>query len=126
MSNLIFSPITLRRNREQITQFCPDLGDDIPPDLLMICHTCHIVGAPQLLNVISSTSSFLNLKKNNLVLWHIVFALLQILSSFSTYAENVLTKGRPITVFLGRVEKTEDHEKGHMLLDYILGLFLTL
>lgn len=43
--------------------------------------------------------SKLKKKNNNLVLWHIVFALLQILSSFSTYAENVLTKGRPITVF---------------------------
>lgn len=41
------------------------------------------------------------LKKKTLVLWHIVFALLQTLCSFSTYAENVLTKGRPTTVFKG-------------------------
>lgn len=43
------------------------------------------------------------LKKNNtLVLWHIVFALLQTLSSFSTYAENVLTKGRHINALKGK------------------------
>lgn len=41
------------------------------------------------------------LKNNTLVFWHIVFALLQTLSSFSTYAENVLTKGRHINVLKG-------------------------
>lgn len=41
------------------------------------------------------------LKNNTLVLWYIVFVLLQTLSSFSTHAENVLAKARHIHTLKG-------------------------
>lgn len=73
------------------------------------------------------------LKNNTLVLWHIVFALLQTLSSFSTYAENVLTKGRHSNALKGitnarqsKKKKVEDHGKGHIFLDCTPCLFLIL
>lgn len=51
------------------------------------------------------------LKNNTLVLWHIVFVLLQTLSSFSTYAENVLTKARHINALKGITNARQSKKK---------------